>query len=532
MKNPQLYKWHRRLSLLIALPVTLWALSGFMHPIMTSFRPAVATQFLKPAPIDAKKINVPLQEVLIKNELSSIHNFRIIRIDTNWFYQVQPSVQELPVYFSTTTGKKLRNGDNLYARYLAKQFLEGQDPLPGFTTKTAAENEANSETAEQVASYDCCDAATSCVLNNEKGSKVSAVNLVTNFDEEYKFVNRLLPVYKVNFDRPDGIRIYVETTSDRFSLAVDNKRALFDDIFETFHNWEFLSVLGKWRYVIMSLLLAIAFTTACIGLYIFFNTKEKNKKDNEVVAARNRHRRSAAAVSLFTLMFTFSGAFHAASKLKPDTRYSYFTNEKIAAASLSLDTDSITKIVKGAITNISIVNLNDQLYWQVYSTPKMINKAAVSGNKAGQGEKKKRTVVDYIHTTKYTVLPEGEKMYARHLASLFSKQPATAAQSTELITKFEGEYGFVNKRLPVWRVDFDTNFNERYYVETSSGKLSVRVDDTDLLEGYSFAMFHKHHFMDWGGKELRDFSTMFWAMAQVILVVIGIMYWRKTVSKK
>jgi hypothetical protein len=38
--------------------------------------------------------------------------------------------------------------------------------------------------------------------------------------------------------------------------------------------------------------------------------------------------------------------------------------------------------------------------------------------------------------------------------------------------------------------------------------------------------------MDWGGKELRDFSTMFWAMAQVILVVIGIMYWRKTVSKK
>jgi hypothetical protein len=88
------------------------------------------------------------------------------------------------------------------------------------------------------------------------------------------------------------------------------------------------------------------------------------------------------------------------------------------------------------------------------------------------------------------------------------------------------------KRLPVWRVDFDTNFNERYYVETSSGKLSVRVDDTDLLEGYSFAMFHKHHFMDWGGKELRDFSTMFWAMAQVILVVIGIMYWRKTVSKK
>jgi len=31
-----IYKWHRTLSLIIALPVVRWAASGFMHPIMTN----------------------------------------------------------------------------------------------------------------------------------------------------------------------------------------------------------------------------------------------------------------------------------------------------------------------------------------------------------------------------------------------------------------------------------------------------------------------------------------------------------------
>ena len=62
--------------------------------------------------------------------------------------------------------------------------------------------------------------------------------------------------------------------------------------------------------------------------------------------------------------------------------------------------------------------------------------------------------------------------------------------------------------------------------------LSVKVDDTDLYEGYSFALLHKHHFMDFGGKGLRDFSTMFWAMAQIAVVTIGLILWRKASKKK
>lgn len=79
----------------------------------------------------------------------------------------------------------------------------------------------------------------------------------------------------------------------------------------------------------------------------------------------------------------------------------------------------------------------------------------------------------------------------------------------------------------MWKVSYERDHHVRYYVETGSGKLASRVDDLAAAEGYSFSVFHKHHFMDWGGKKVRDASTMFWAFAQVVMVVIGLIFWLK-----
>jgi hypothetical protein len=38
--------------------------------------------------------------------------------------------------------------------------------------------------------------------------------------------------------------------------------------------------------------------------------------------------------------------------------------------------------------------------------------------------------------------------------------------------------------------------------------------------------------MDFAGKQWRDFSTMFWAMAQIMLVVVGFMLFFKSRKKK
>ena len=105
--------------------------------------------------------------------------------------------------------------------------------------------------------------------------------------------------------------------------------------------------------------------------------------------------------------------------------------------------------------------------------------------------------------------------------------PEREIKKVEPITSFGDEYNFTDKRLPVWKVSYDRDHHVRYYVETSSGKLASRVDDLVAAEGYSFSVFHKHHFMDWGGKKVRDASTIWWASLQVILVLVGLfLYFR------
>src|SRR6202012_5610335 len=98
------------------------------------------------------------------------------------------------VYISTGNGRILKKGDWLYAEYLARIFLKGEKrtPLP----PAAVGNNKQS----------CCDDATACVLNRVKGAPYKNIELVTSFDNVYQSINRLLPVYKVSFDRPDGIR--------------------------------------------------------------------------------------------------------------------------------------------------------------------------------------------------------------------------------------------------------------------------------------------------------------------------------------
>ncbi len=246
-----------------------------------------------------------------------------------------------------------------------------------------------------------------------------------------------------------------------------------------------------------------------MGLYIFFTTKMKKPNGNTQLKARRNHRYTAVFASLFTLMFAFSGAFHAIEKLKPDTRYNFYTNEKINSETIKLDIRKLQSVIGNPMTNIGIIRMNEQLFWQV----------AV--------KKGERSTTEYYSLNDYQLLKDGDKLYAQYLASLFSKNATNKMKTSELITKFEGEYGFVNKRLPVWKIEYAINNNERYYIETKSGKLSVRIDDSDLAEGYSFAILHKHHFMDWGGKIVRDISTMFWAAAQIVMVVIGIILWRR-----
>jgi hypothetical protein len=121
--------------------------------------------------------------------------------------------------------------------------------------------------------------------------------------------------------------------------------------------------------------------------------------------------------------------------------------------------------------------------------------------------------------------------HAVSLAQQYSGLDPSKVVSIEPVFKFEGEYGFINKRLPVWRVSFDTPDAAAYYVETSSGTLATIVRNADRAEGYSFAFLHKYHWLDFAGKNVRDFVMASFAFGMTLTAGLGLwMFARRYVS--
>jgi len=481
----KLYLLHRRLSIVIALPVLLWASSGLMHPIMTNIRPAMATQAYVPVAVPVGRMTISLDSVLRHRHIDSVAAVRLVHIDTNWFYQVRtPGAGAVPMYVSCTNGKVLPMGDWLYAQWLARYFLEG-----GGSHGIAGGGD------------DCCGAATECVLHPAKGAAVGNVSLLRAFDNEYKSINRLLPVYRVDFERADGIRIYVETTQDRFSFAMDRRRASFDAFFRICHLWGWLDWLGRGRMVVEVAVALTAFITAVLGIWIFFVTRRRTR------GIRRLHRLTSIVAVSFTLFWSFSGGYHAFTKLTgpPDP---VVVPAHFAAGGLSPDWNRLLTAVGRPMTNCGVARIGDEDYWRV--------------SVGGGG-------LCYVSMRDYRVLSEGDKQYAISLVSRYAGLASSVAvgsmgREARLLTAFDDEYNFSDKRLPVWRVGTGGPGNERMYVETCSGELAARVDRAVYAEGYSFSVFHKHHFMDWGGKKVRDASTMVWAGMQILLVAVGLLF--------
>jgi hypothetical protein len=519
-----IYKWHRICSLITAIPVLLWAFSGFMHPVMTNFRPSVNTQSIPVETIENSKIKLTLHQVLKQNKIDSIYSVRLIHIDTNWFYQVKASSKYNLQYISVKNGNILEKGDWLYAQYLARLFLEGtpkkaNDKLPAMEMPMSM----------PVSGMDCCTEAANTVLNSETGAPIEGASLISQFDDEYKSIYSLLPVYKVEFKRNDNIRLYVETGQDRFAVAVDKNRAGFTKFFDLVHTWSWIDFLGKGRTLIVVFFSGLGFITAIMGMYIFFATRSKKVNGNPVVKARRNHRYTAVIASIFTLMFTFSGCYHAFSKLDGEEKQKKSVLHSFASSALNLDLIRLSLIVKVPIINIGLVQLNGETYWQVYLK---------SGNKSEKNKDLMKSMsadaaaITYVNAANYSELPNGDELYAKSLANQLSGHGQKDIVSTELITKFTDEYNFTDKSLPVWKLNYAFNHNQRLYVETSTGILAKNTNNIDLYEGYSFALFHKHHYMDFAGKATRDISTMIGAALQVLMVIIGFVFYFKWRNRK
>ena len=508
----KMYKWHRTLGIITLIPVVFWTLSGLMHPFMAHFfKPTIANERLDIKPIDKTQLTFSIQEVLEKNKITEFKNFRIVSFENASFYQVKTVKDEL-LYFNTLDAKKLENGDQKYAHWLSRYFLDDQESVIGKT------------------------------------------DVVTEFTNQYKYINRYLPVYKITFNRPDGMEVYVETVSSKLATYNPKSRQYFIWFFDTFHNWAFIDAISNnsIRIAVMIAFLSIIFFSALSGIVIYGLFWKQFKKTDSLATKkglRKYHRQIGIWVSLFTLTFAFSGAYHSTTKWEPYTLDKMVYEPIFETKNISTPSNTLA-LDWNRLENLSVIALNDSIYYRCQlALNKNKNHTKPIADSKSKGDKKEspKSEVLYINTATNKVTPNLDLEYAKFLAFYFSEGAPKAAccemeggstgkvsleniplLETKVLTDFESrEYGFVNKRLPVIKLAFDTPEKTTYFIETATSRLAAVIENSDKIEGYSFAIFHKFLFMDWAGKNIRDLTTVLAALIILIVSVLGLILFLK-----
>jgi len=501
--------------------VMMWGATGVLHPIMSRLSPQAATP-RPPANVINLSNAIEPSVVLQRAGIAHISSLNVVSMNDVSYFQVTPlddnkiaenvanqrkgdsrdtNVQSSPSsppplshqereedaprrYFNTVTGDELLNGDIEYAKLLARHFTK------------------------------------------DNASTITSVEFVSDFTDDYLDVNRLLPVYRVNFDRDDGLRIYVETSPSRVATLVDNKKATMGSVFRFIHTWIFMGDDNPMRKIIVTTLLLFIFSSAVSGI-VMYTVVIKRNNGMSVHGSKRWHRNIAIVVSASTLLFSSSGLWHL---LGSETRTTAPTLRPAIAANVVKLPDTIRN---GQWSSLNVLSLNNHLYFAVQPVgsngdagkpePSMQEHAHHHGASEDKDNNSHKSGSSALYVAESNEPAKGiERQHVVALANYFSQLPENSITDINQVTSFTGEYGFVNKRLPVWKVDYDDNGHSTYYIETRSNTLASVVRNADRAEGYSFAYLHKYHWLDFAGTNVRDTIMAIFGLGNVVVAGLGL----------
>lgn len=519
-----LWKVHRWLGVVACLGVLMWGLSGMLHPIMTRLQPKPAT-LQPPVQAVAWPAQAEVASWLAAAGIGQVENLHLVTLRGTPYLWAREPGQAVAQLLNLQNGMPIPNGERELAIELARHY----------TGKTSAR-----------------------VLHAEP---------VATFDADYTAVNQLLPVWRVQFAEEQGdasnLRAYVEPGQMRLATLVDDTRHTLTTLFRWGHTWAFLDVLPGAQVAIQALLLMSAFSTGVAGIWLFFRGRKTAAQRLSERALLRWHRRAGLLVALTLLSFSLSGSLHL---LRAQMR---MPTQQMAQALPVFSVQSLRGAVwqglaqQPALSQIWLMSLAGRTTLAmvpagVASAPAQVGALhrhdahAEHAHQLGVDNRKKDTEVDQtvlLHVADGQPVAEGLKQATQALAGHYALTdgvnlgmgprtdrkggqpelmprgepdvPAAVAE-TAWVSRFGGEYGFLFKRLPVWRVTFDAPGRPRYYVEPSTGALAARVDAWDASEGQIFAWLHKWQFLDID-KDVRDALQAGFALANGLVAGMGLM---------
>ena len=487
-------RWHRRLGVITCVGVVLWGLSGLSHPVMSRLQPKPAVFKAPSASLNLTSAMDPSQ-VLPCSGISQFQRMNIINVGNATVYRVAVDSHTPARYFSATDCQELTAGDEYYARELASHY-----------------------TGRPV-------------------SEIADASFVTQFDEEYMSVNRLLPVWRIEFTGSGHLRAYIDTDQARLSTLIDDTRMVMGNIFRWGHNWSFLENTPRLQLVVMVLVLGTALSSAISGLTLYLRRRRHSKERRVNQPARHWHRRLGLLVAITTLTFAASGMFHLVMSYRQQVTANAYVTPLIEADNVSRG--NWQQIIAQPAHRIDLVQSPSGLQWLLRNDmpPARVAELSHANHGAdhhehshGASPSKALPVALMAAGGEGTQLPQDMLALARSQAIGFAGLPEVDIVQTQLVTRFGGEYGFIFKRLPVVRVQFAGPGNPRYYIEPATGALAAEVRDIDATEGKSFAYLHKWTWLD-ANKDVRDVLMMLFALGNILVALLGIWLFARRVAE-
>lgn len=293
---------------------------------------------------------------------------------------------------------------------------------------------------------------------------VRSARLITVFSTDYPSVNRLLPVWEVTFDTPDALALYVDTGMDRLAATTNAPRRVMLAVFQNVHTLKFLEPWEPVRMAVITLLIGGVIAMTLAGAAMLLSGRGRGM--------RRLHRALAWAALVPTLMFTGSGLFHL-----------FVTN------SLSPKPPPMAALFRTA-----------DLPPPPTAESAMMRFGALAASAGPSGPLWR---VEASGTGHYLGAQAGmtDADRARALAG------AAPDAAVSLVERFGGDYGFINKRLPVWRVE---TAQGPVFADVREGLVAASgaVSGVAKVEDWTFDTLHKWHFLDPLGRRNRDYGTM------------------------
>ena len=258
-----LHRWHKKLGWWGLAAVLIWTLSAITHPIMSWFGPQTVA-------FSAPKLSLNHEQLSAVNTLltrESVH-------DKAQVIKVVAGPQNTPLLQVTREGKSERD----YYR------LDTLQPAPNY----------DQEQARWLAQY----------YTGLEQDGITDVTLIEHFSNDYPEVNRLLPVYKVDYENSTSAYVFTETNS--LASVTNNFKNTIKSAFIQLHTFAWLNNFEFGRLIIVALFMFTLMAMAISGFALVFILK--NRKINQ--PSRRYHRAMGYVLWLPLLAWSASGFYH------------------------------------------------------------------------------------------------------------------------------------------------------------------------------------------------------------------------------